>query len=156
MTEQTAQIESRLKRAERGVMILGAALVLSVAGFSYLLYGPPGTLRAASLEVVDAGGNTIALLGEREGRTGLFLVDENSMPRVAVFHAEDADGVYINDDQGVTRIGVAQFAHGGGGLALHGPASKGAAVLYYKNEGSLKFYEADGAIRQAYPPARPD
>ncbi len=31
-----------------------------------------------------------------------------------------------------TRVGVAQFAHGGGGVALYGPDSKVAAVLYLK------------------------
>jgi hypothetical protein len=70
-------------------------------------------------------------LGQKDGRTGLFLLDENATPRVSVFHADDADGLYIDDAGGVTRIGVAQFEHGGGGVALHGPDSRGAAVLYF-------------------------
>lgn len=145
---QTEQIENRLKRAEQRLVVLGLALVLVTVGFSYLLYRPSSTLRTTSLEMVDAQGNVIALLGQRDGRTGLFLMDEKSTPRVSVFHAEDADGLYIDDGQGVTRIGVAQFAHGGGGVALHGPGSSGAAVLYYKNAGSLRFFDTDGNVTQ--------
>ena len=156
MTSQSGQIETRLKRAEQRVIVLGAALILVVAGFFYLLYRPAGAISATSLEIVDNTGAVVALLGQREGRTGLFLVDENAMPRVSVFHAEDADGLYVDDSQGDTRIGVAQFAHGGGGLALHGPESRGAAVLYYKNEGSLRFYDADGAVMREFSSTSPD
>lgn len=49
-------------------------------------------------------------------------------------------------DLGDTRVGAAQFAHGGGGYALHGPGGRGAAVLYLKDEGSLTMYDADGAV----------
>ena len=38
------------------------------------------------------------------------------------------------------------FAHGGGVVALHGQDSKGAAVLYLKDEGSLRFFESEGGI----------
>ena len=145
---QTEQVEKRLKRAEQRLVVLGVALVLVIVGFSYLLYRPSSTLRTTSLEMVDAQGNVIGLLGQRDGRTGLFLMDEKSTPRVSVFHAEDADGLYIDDGQGVTRIGVAQFAHGGGGVALHGSGSSGAAVLYYKNAGSLRFFDTDGNVTQ--------
>ena len=153
MDLQLEQIETRLKRAERWVIVLGLALILAVAGFSYVLLRPSGALRVTSLELLDSGGGTVAVLGSREGRTGLFLLDEQAMPRVSVFHAADADGLYIDDGQGVTRIGVAQFDHGGGGLALHGPGSRGAAVLYYKNAGSLRFFDADGAVIQELPPS---
>ena len=41
---------------------------------------------------------------------------------------------------------MAQFAHGGGGVALHGPRDKGAAVLYYKGAGSLTMYDEAGKV----------
>ncbi|MGA9572655.1 MAG: hypothetical protein WBS20_01775 [Lysobacterales bacterium] len=148
---QTEQIETRLRRTERWLIVLGIALIVVVAGFSYLLYRPADTLRTSSLEVVDAQGNIVALLGQINGRTGLFLMDEKSTPRVSVFHADDMDGLYVDDDQGDTRVGVAQFSHGGGGFALHGPGSRGAAVLYYKNAGSLRFFDTDGNIIEEIP-----
>ena len=52
---------------------------------------------------------------------------------------------------GTTRVGVAQFAHGGGGFALHGPEAKGAAVLYLQGDGSLTFYGPDGDVQARYP-----
>ena len=151
---QIEPIEARLKRAERRVTVLGVALFVALVVFSILLYRTSNTLRTSSLEVVDTQGNIVALLDQRDGRTGLFLMDEKSTPRVSVFHADDTDGIYVDDDQGVTRIGVAQFAHGGGGFALHGPESRGAAVLYYKNAGSLRFFDTDGKVIQEVPEAQ--
>lgn len=77
---------------------------------------------------------------------GLYLKDRNGVNRASLFHADDGTGLYIMDEGGVTRIGIAQFAHGGGGVALHGPESKGATVLYYKNDGSLRFFDAQGVV----------
>jgi len=139
-------LDTRLKRAERRIMLLVLALAIALAAIAYLLYRPAGALRATSVELLDAKGNTVAVLGDMDGRTGLFLVDEEYVPRVSLFHAEDADGLYIDDEEGATRIGVAQFAHGGGGLALHGPGALGATVLYYKERGSLRFFDRDGNV----------
>ncbi len=139
-------LETRLRRAERRIILLVMALAVALAAIIYLLYQPVGALRATSFELLDANGSTVAVLGDMNGRTGLFLVDEESVPRVSLFHAEDADGLYIDDGEGATRIGVAQFAHGGGGLALHGPGSLGATVLYYKEKGSLRFFDRDGNV----------
>jgi len=139
-------LENRLRRAERRIILLVLALAIALAAIAYLIYQPPGALRATSLELRDANGDTVAWLGDMDGRTGLFLLDKKSVPRVSLFHAEDADGLYIDDGEGATRIGVAQFAHGGGGLALHGPGSLGATVLYYKEKGSLRFFDRDGNV----------
>jgi hypothetical protein len=68
------------------------------------------------------------------------------MDRVALLHEADTDGLFVMDAEGTTRIGVAQFSHGGGGFALHGPESKGAAVLYLKGDGSLRFFDQEGAV----------
>jgi hypothetical protein len=50
-----------------------------------------------------------------------------------------------------SRVVAAQFAHGRGGFALHGPESKGAAVLYLKEEGSLTFHGSDGEVTARLP-----
>lgn len=139
-------LETRLRRAERRIILLGLALAVALAAIAYLLHRPVEALRATSVDLLDANGKTIAVLGDMDGKTGLFLLDEKSVPRVSLFHAEDADGLYIDDGEGATRIGVAQFAHGGGGLALHGPGSLGATVLYYKEKGSLRFFDRDGNV----------
>ncbi|HSG07903.1 MAG TPA: hypothetical protein VLA36_06085 [Longimicrobiales bacterium] len=66
---------------------------------------------------------------------------------------DDAEGtaLYLRDGDGTTRVGVAQFAHGGGGFALHGQDAKGAAVLYLKGDGSLTFFDAAGDVQARYP-----
>lgn len=139
-------LEIRLRRAERWIILLGLALAVALAAIVFLHHRPMGALRATTVELLDANGNPVAVLGAMDGRTGLFLLDEELVPRVSLFHAKDADGLYIDDGEGATRIGVAQFAHGGGGLALHGPGSLGATVLYYKEKGSLRFFDRDGNV----------
>lgn len=52
---------------------------------------------------------------------------------------------------GDTRLGAAQFAHGGGGYALHGPGGRGAAVLYLSGDGSLTIYDAEGGVTARFP-----
>jgi hypothetical protein len=121
-------------------MVFAAVVALGI----YTLLHPPLALQAQSIELVDESGNTVALLGVRDQRTGIFIMDEKSTVRVSLFHSAEADGLYVSDAEGVTRIGAAQFAHGGGGFALHGPDSKGAAVLYYKQAGSLRFFNSQG------------
>jgi hypothetical protein len=37
-------------------------------------------------------------------------------------HTADTTGLFVPDGEGVTRLGAAQFAHGGGGYALQTPA----------------------------------
>jgi hypothetical protein len=146
MSTSIDQIETRLRRSERLTALLTLAFMLALTGLAYLHLNPSETLRVGALEILDKRGNVVATLGQKDGRTGLFLLDENATPRVSVFHADDADGLYIDDAGGVTRIGVAQFEHGGGGVALHGPDSRGAAVLYFKDSGSLRLFDAEGHV----------
>ncbi len=61
-------------------------------------------------------------------------------------------GLFLRDAEGTVRLGAAQFAHGGGGCALHGEESKGAAVLYQKGgKGSLSFYDEAGGVTHRVP-----
>lgn len=70
---------------------------------------------------------------------------------MALVHKREETGMFISDADKFVRVGAAQFAHGCGGFALHGPESKGGAALYYKTRGSLTFYEGDGKIVQRIP-----
>lgn len=102
-------------------------------------------VRTERLEIVGAGPEPVAILGlDDDGAAGLFINDPQGSMRVALAHDPDGSALFIRDAQGVIRVGVAQFAHGGGGVALHGPDSKGAAVLYFKEAGSLTFFDTEG------------
>ncbi len=141
---------ARLGRANRvlfGLAALAVLLALVAAG------GEPRALSASSIGLEDADGTVRAELALREGNPGLFIEDASGADRVALFHDDDASGLYMRDESGVTRIGIAQFAHGG--VALHGPESKGAAVLYFEHAGSLRFSDAGDAVLGQLPPAVP-
>ena len=67
-------------------------------------------------------------------------------------HDETQAAMYLLDEAGAIRVGAAQYAHGGGGFALHGDESKGAAVLYMKDrKGTLTFYDDGGGVRARLP-----
>ena len=72
------------------------------------------------------------------------LHDSEGVVRLSLTHDASQSALYISDSDGTTRVGVAQFAHGGGGVALHGAESKGATVLYHKGSGNLSFYDSEG------------
>ena len=117
-------LESRLVRVERSNRFLAVACLLLGA---VLLAGATGgdeIVRGNRFELIDSSGRVRAELSADDGAVGLYIFDEN----------------------GITRIGIAQFAHGGGGVALHGPDSKGAAVLYLEGEGSLRFFDTQGNV----------
>lgn len=56
-----------------------------------------------------------------------------------------AIGMFVVDESGGRLSGVAQFSHGGGRFALHGPDMEVAAVLHLKGQGSMTFYGEAGA-----------
>ncbi len=150
MDEQLAFMASRLNRLEKTNRWLMTVLVASFAVFLLTAaIASPSTLQAYAFELVSADGSVRAELTMRDGHPGLYLKDSEGVDRVAVFESEGTSALYIMDGDGVTRIGVAQFAHGGGGVALHGPESRGAAVLYFKDEGSLRFFDEDGAVTRS-------
>ena len=149
MKSDIATVDSRLARLERAnklLLLTGAcALLLAAARTAQ----QPEVVRAGSIQLLDPAGHVVAELAIRDDKPGLYLTDDNGKTRVALFHADDATGLYINDQDEVTRVGIAQFAHGGGGVALHGPESRGAAVLYFKDSGSLRFFDAAGKVTNA-------
>ena len=79
------------------------------------------------------------------------LVDDAGQVRIDLRHDTTETGLFVLDESGGTRISVAQFGHGGGGFALHGPEMKGAAVLYLKGQGSLTFFDEAGEVTQRIP-----
>jgi hypothetical protein len=82
----------------------------------------------------------------------LQLLDADGVARATLGHGAEGTALYLRDTQGTTRVRVAQFAHGGGGFALHGEESKGGAALYLKSgNGTLTFYRADGTVVSRVP-----
>ncbi|KPJ86392.1 MAG: hypothetical protein AMS18_15690 [Gemmatimonas sp. SG8_17] len=126
-------LEARVIYLERtNRLLLAAAMILGallVAGFRYGSEPVADVVRAHRIQLVDGSGHVRIDLRHDTTETGLFILDES----------------------GGTRIGVAQFAHGGGGFALHGPDMKGAAVLYLKGQGSLTFYDETGEVTHRIP-----
>ena len=145
MTSTT--LERRIGRIERMNRLLLAVVATTL--LLLVLMGAKGaddTVQARALQLIDADRVVRAELAFKDGHPGLFLKDEDGLDRLLALHEPEATGLYVADKSGTTRIGVAQFAHGGGGVALHGPGSKGAAVLYFKEGASLRFYDRDGKV----------
>lgn len=141
-------LESRIETLEKRTrLLLGALLVttsLALLGAAPSTEGELETLRAARFELVDKAGRVRGELSLREGAPVFSLLDETGQDRLSLNHDAGGTALFIRDQEDVIRIGIAQFAHGGGGFAVHGPDSNGAAVLYYDESGSLSFYDPDG------------
>jgi len=159
MSEKIETIQRRVDRLERFNRVLiavAASSLLAVVLTAARGAGDP--VRARAFQLIDGNDALRAELAFKDGNPGLFLKDENGADRLLAVHEPDGTGLTITDEEGTTRIGVVQFAHGGGGVALHGPDSKGAAVLYYKNQGSLRFFDPEGSVTRQITaaPAEPE
>lgn len=148
--------EARIERLERNQRVLVGVLLMALLALTLASMpgqgAPPETVRCSGVEIVNSDGDVLARLGtDDRGAVGLFVNDGDGRVRVSVTHDDEQSALFIRDDKGDTRVGVAQFSHGGGGVALHGPDAKGAAVLYYKGSGSLSFYDVDGTASYSLP-----
>jgi len=150
--ERRATLEARITRLEAANKPVVAGIACLVA---FMLVGAapsqeaPEVIRGQAIEVVDDAGNVQARLMATVEGPELQLLDGEGVARVSLAHSGEATALDIRDGEGTTRVGVALFAHGGGGIALHGEHSKGAAVLYLKSgNGSLTFYGTDGSVIQ--------
>lgn len=149
------QLETRLDRLERRNRVL-SIMMIAMAGVAIVacatLSANPAqqtsaTLSTNLLRIVDANDHVVAELGQ----DGLLIHDDQQRIRVSLHHNDEETGLYLRDEAGDSRVGVVHFAHGGSGVALHGPGVRGAAVLYLKNTGSLTFYDADGGVIERVP-----
>jgi hypothetical protein len=133
MQESIDSLSRRLRRLERINLALVAGIAWIAIGTVLLgaRQAPLEEIRAQRIQIVDGQGRVRIDLRHDETETGMFILDEN----------------------GDTRLGAAQFAHGGGGYALHGPGGRGAAVLYLKGGGSLTLYDEDGGVVSRFPEA---
>jgi hypothetical protein len=114
-------------------------------------------LTAHRIELVDDAGVVRARLAVEGGSAGLFLLDADGRRRGALVHDESQTALFIFDEHGSVRVGAAQFAHGGGGFALHGASGRGGAVLYLKDaSGSLTMYDTEGEIVARFPSQPPE
>ena len=123
------QLESRLRLQAAGLVLLGVLLLYGVVRPA----SPVGLIQARRIQLIDGTGQVWMDLHHDSSETALFILDAD--------HA--------------TRVGVAQFAHGGGGVALHGPGGRGAAVLYLKGEGSVSFFDSTGTRTARFPAVSP-
>lgn len=143
--KQTINSEARIKRLEYwNMLLLGMVLVLFVIVLLNIYM--PRDLVVNKLRLLDDAGIERANLSISGLVVRFLLKDEAGNERLALEYQPEGTGLYIYDDVGTTRIGVAQFSHGGGGVALHGAESKGAAVLYLKETGRLSFYDNNGLL----------
>ncbi len=146
-------LEARLDRLERRnrtltLLLAAAGLALATTSFG----GQDDVLRARGVELVDAEGRARAELAlDADGSAGLFVRDAEGRVRASVTHDDEATALFLRDTKGQVRLGAAQFAHGGGGYALHGPGGSPTTVLYQKEAGSLTFFDADGVIVERFP-----
>lgn len=134
MEKACDRLEERIGRLERMNRVFVAALTILLA--------------AILLSAVRVS-QTVEVVQARK----IQLVDDQGRVRIELRHNEEETGLFIMDEAGDTRLGAAQFAHGGGGYALHGPNMKGAAVLYLAGEGSLSIYDSLGSRTARFPAA---
>jgi len=156
MTTTAHEIERRIARLEQRNRIFQVLLLIVAIVGLMALRSDDATVRARAFELVSEDGLRRASLRLDEGNPVFTLNDENGIERLQLFHQPDATGIYVLDTQSTPRIGIAQFSHGGGGIALHGPQSKGAAVLYLHGEGSLRFFDAAGKVTTQVPTPPPN
>ncbi len=132
----------------RPPITLSAGALLAALSLAACTTSTSDTLTVRQLDLVDDEGRPRARIGiDEEGSAGVYLIDDQGRNRAALIHDDTQTALYLFDDEQTIRVGVAQFAHGGGGFALHGPQSKGATVVYMNNaKGSLAFYDEGGNL----------
>jgi hypothetical protein len=144
-----ATADQRMKHLERRINLVGVSglIVFAIAIVGYTL--PTNeTVRAERFELVSTDGTLLATLETNEqGATGLFVRDDSGRVRISISNSHEEAALFIKDAAGDTRLGAAQFSHGGVGLALHGDQMKGAAVMYLSNrKGSFRLFDENGTV----------
>jgi len=153
------QMECRIARLEarqRAVVVVGIAGVSLVTLGALARQAPDDAVRTRALEVVDESGAVRAALRVENGNPELVLYDASGVPRASLLQDPDQTALFLRDAEGTIRVGAAHFAHGGGGIALHGEESRGAVALYLaEGRGTLSFYGPDGTVLHRIPAPDP-
>ena len=167
VTDRSHETEIRLRQLEvslrrlRTILMSGGLLTLlvSVAAFTIARPDRPANadvedeVRAGAFRLVDDRGDVRASLFLSASGPMFALYDTVGVPRASLEHGSEETALYLRDASGTIRVGAAQFAHGGGGFAIHGEQAKGASVLYMaKGHGRLTFYSADGEVLGEFAP----
>jgi hypothetical protein len=142
----TQELDSKIKRLERNNFYLMAIIAISLTMAVVNYFYSSKSISSESIQLVNQQGKVIAGISSTNGETGFYILDNESKKRLSLFYSEQATGLYIKDSTEATRIGIAQFSHGGGGVALHGENSEGATVMYHKKNGRLSFYDQQGVV----------
>lgn len=134
----------------RRLEILVIVLVVLVTVLTFLLFNISKNrfevIQANEFKLINKDGQTMAGLELQDNFPHFYLLDKDGKQRLLINHNDSGTHLFLKDQMGTTRVGVAQFSHGGGGIALHGENSKGAAVLYFKEQGSLRFFDKSGEV----------
>lgn len=138
--------QRRIRRLELLVYSLGFVVFLLLVWILSVSFQSRSIIKATGFQLVSDSDIVMGEFGFNGTSPILYLADEAGRKRLIATHDIEGTRVFLNDADGTTRVGIAQFSHGGGGIALHGEKGKGAAVLYYKQQGSLRFFDKKGDI----------
>lgn len=149
MEPSVPSLKRQVRKLQQLMWLQFCVLVICVLLLAWLFFRSPALVQAQAFELIDENHNTRGQWKIEDGQPLFSLRDQDGVERIRLFHQADASGLFVKDHHDTTRIGIAQFAHGGGGVALHGAESKGAAVLYFKESGSLRFFDTYGSVTNA-------
>lgn len=153
MNDPTHDLSMQVRKLERKTRLLSHSLVAMMVLAVCAAFAPNrDTVAARSIKLLDARGKVRAELGaDEDGSTGLFLLDAAGRVRASLTHDDAQTALYLLDETGNTRVGAAQYEHGGGGIALRGVDDKRAVELFLKGDGNLTFYDKTGEISARLP-----
>ena len=149
------ELHHRLRFLEKRLRLLWFVLLVTMAVMSTILAYPlisNSGVVAPAYVLTDSTGLVRGEWTIRDGSPTFVLFDAEGRERLTLLHSQEQSALLLKDESGNTRVGAAQFAHGGGGFALHGTDMKGAAVLYHKRGGSLSFFDTLGSLTTRIPP----
>ena len=143
-------VEERIQTLEGQIRVfigIIVTLILIVLFITVFDLNGSAVVTCQQINIIDAEGKEVAMIGiDKDGSWGLFIYDKSGKLRLATIHDTTQTALYLLDSTEAIRVGAAQYAHGGGGFALHGEQAKGSTVLYHKDSGSLTFYGENGAV----------
>ncbi len=155
--EKTDVVQVRIDRLSREIYFHRLALTGMVLVCSMTLLTAAGQsttddpVTAKSFQLIDDAGGLRAELKTEDGHPALYMFDADAKQRIALWTDDNATGLYLKDASETTRVGAALFAQGGG-FALHGPESRGAAVMTFMDgKREIRFYNDEGEVSERFP-----